>query len=202
MIIKVCGIVNFANFQAISELDIDMIGLNFYKPSKRYLAAPFHARTNPVEKVGVFVDLTPEGIQDKVRTYDLSYAQLHGDQDEYVCDEVASFIPVIKVFRVDRAFDFRKTAGYERCSYFLFDTKTDSFGGSGKKFEWQTLSEYKGEIPFLLSGGIGPADCKELMELEHPAFRGVDINSRFETQPGIKDVAMVKQFVDEIRKKS
>lgn len=111
-------------------------------------------------------------------------------------------IQIIKVFSVDNTFDFSKTKKYESvCDYFLFDTKGKERGGNGIAFNWELLNKYHGKKLFFLSGGIGPEDgTSEIKKINHPKLYGVDINSRFESEPGLKDVEAVEKFVNEIRK--
>ena len=198
MIIKVCGIKESRNYQDISQLRLDMIGVNFYEPSARFIGKTLLEPKNQ-PRAGVFVRASIEEILAAKEIHQLDYAQLHGDESAVFCSQVALHIPVIKVFRVDDSFDWGNIPLYKDCEYFLFDTKTAAFGGSGRQFDWDVLNEYQGAIPFLLSGGIGPKDVTQILEVNHPQFRGVDINSKFETAPGIKDVEMVRTFISELR---
>jgi phosphoribosylanthranilate isomerase len=201
LIIKVCGINEMVNHEAITTLPIDMIGLNFYAPSKRYLTMSFIPNRD-IDYVGVFVKSDKEYIHQMTRRFNLKYAQLHGDETPDFCASVGQVLPVIKAFRVDETFDFSETEAFESCEYFLFDTKTADFGGSGKKFDWSKLQNYRGNVPFLLSGGIGPEDAAALLAIRHPMFKGIDINSRFELSPGIKDVEQVFQFLQQLNYES
>jgi len=116
------------------------------------------------------------------------------------CEAVSEFAHVIKVFRVGEDFDFEQTEAFEECSLlFLFDTYTEDFGGSGRKFNWKLLDAYTGDTPFLLSGGIGPKDAKRLLKIEHEQFVGIDINSGFEMSPGVKDLELIEGFLEKIR---
>ena len=203
MIIKVCGIKTEDNIRHLSESRIDMVGLNFYAPSVRYIKEDsdpslFDSFNPTVKRVGVFVNETREFIQEKVNSYGLDYAQLHGDEDADFCKSISQILPIIKVFRIDEDFVFSSTERYSMASFFLFDTRTKHYGGSGLKFNWKQLEEYKGKIPFLLSGGIGPQDYKELQMLDHPKFAGIDINSKFEKAPGIKDVEVINDFISRL----
>jgi len=206
MIIKVCGISEIENTKQIAALDVDMVGFNFYKPSSRYISvqqAKILASSigSSIKKVGVFVNESLEQVQSIYRLVNLDYAQLHGDESLNYCDELSKTCKIIKVFRVDEGFDLSVVYPYETCaSYFLFDTKTKSFGGSGKEFNWDILHEYKGATPFLLSGGIGPESAEAVDKWHHDAYIGVDINSKFELQPALKNVAEVKQFSRTIKK--
>jgi len=204
MIIKVCGIKTKENIAFLSKADIDMVGLNFYKPSVRYISADiqtsnFDKFDSSVKKVGVFVNESIKVIQEKIREFELDYVQLHGDEDLEFCDRMAEFIPVIKVFRVDENFDFKSIDKFTSAAYFLFDTQTKHYGGSGKKFDWNKLNRYEGSIPFVLSGGIAPDDQKLILDISHPQFAGIDINSKFESAPGIKDQSLILPFIQSIR---
>ncbi|MEM7037774.1 MAG: tryptophan synthase subunit beta, partial [Bacteroidota bacterium] len=140
-------------------------------------------------------------ILEKTELYGLDYVQLHGDESPGFCAAVDGFVPVIKAFRVGEGFDFEALGKYEAaCSYFLFDTKGKNYGGNGTKFDWDLLNGYAGSTPFLLSGGIGPEDAEIVRAFEHPRMAGVDLNSGFEMEPGLKDIAKVKEFREMIGK--
>lgn len=199
MIIKVCGIKEKENHKAISAFDIEMIGLNFYRPSKRYLKNVTLPIMHGQKRVGVFVNEPIDSLRTMVELHQLDFAQLHGDEDEDYCSQIQSFIPIIKVFRVDQNFDWRTTNGFEFADYLLFDTMVSSYGGSGLKFDWSVLDNYKGATPFFLSGGLGPNDWQAIKAIDHPLFIGIDINSKFEISPGLKDVDLVNEFIERIR---
>lgn len=205
MIIKVCGIKTEENIRSISEIDIDMIGLNFYEPSKRYVDKSvipqwYDMLPEKISRVGVFVNMDEDDLLDFVDEYRLDYAQLHGNESIEYVKEIHKSIPVIKVFRVGKEFDIRSTADFSFVDYILFDTDNKSFGGSGQQFDWEILSDYPLDIPFLISGGIGPLDAIKIKKINHPNFGGIDINSKFESMPGIKDMKLVSQFVQDISK--
>lgn len=198
MLVKVCGIKTKDNFKAISKLPISMIGLNFYKPSPRYVNTDVLDNSilnTTIKKVGVFVNEKASVIKRIALDYKLNYLQLHGNESVEYCKELANILPVIKVFSVNSNFDFNTTKGFEMADYFLFDTKVDSFGGSGKKFDWAILKNYKGTIPFLLAGGISPLDYDAISNINHSQFKGIDINSKFEIAPGIKNSTQIKNFL-------
>ena len=126
----------------------------------------------------------------------MDYIQFHGNEDVGFCQQASGNFKIIKAFRVDEKFDFEQTKHYEDfCKYFLFDTNTKSYGGSGKKFNWDILHKYNGNIPFILSGGIQPEDYQIIKEVNHPGFAGIDLNSGFELSPGIKDIKKLKPFL-------
>lgn len=203
MVVKVCGIKTKENVELISKLNIDMIGLNFYPPSVRYIdsdvpADHFDILPKEIKKVGVFVNESLENIESLASKFRLDYIQLHGDEDVEFCKSVSKEYKIIKVFRVDDQTDFTKISEYSFAHYYLFDTATKHFGGSGKKFDWSKLDEYKGSTPFLLSGGIGPEDGNTISAYIHPQYQGIDINSKFESTPGIKDSQLIIPFIGQL----
>ena len=201
MIVKVCGITRKEQFSELDELGVDMIGLNFYKPSQRYLRDVIKKeKLGNSEVVGVFVNPAVEEIREKSQQYALDLIQLHGDETADFVEKLAGDYRIIKAFGVDEGFDFSKLEPFEPyADYFLFDTKTTLYGGSGRKFNWQQLKEYRGDVPFLLSGGIRPEDVADIAEIDHQMFAGVDINSGFERSPGDKNIELVKRFLTELK---
>lgn len=203
MIIKVCGLRDKKNIEDICSLDIQMLGLNFYKPSSRYV--PLYEEDtisqipDSIAKVGVFVKEDLDTLKEKVESFGLDYIQLHGDESPAYCESASEIAKVIKVFRVDEDFQFSEISKYEGLvEYFLFDTKTKQFGGSGKQFSWEKLDEYKGTTPFLLSGGIGPNDHEAINQISHKVFVGIDINSQFEVAPVIKSKSQIDTFIQKL----
>jgi phosphoribosylanthranilate isomerase len=201
MQIKVCGMKDAQNIKDLVQLPIDWMGLIFYEKSPRY-AGDLDANVldivpPSIQKVGVFVNASIENILDRIRQYDLQAVQLHGDESPAFCRELKKHnIQVIKTFSIEEADDLAQCIFYENtCDYFLFDTKTPQYGGSGKKFDWQFLFFHKGEIPFFLSGGIGLEDAKTIQQLNFPQLHAVDLNSRFEIMPGLKDIDKIKKFL-------
>jgi phosphoribosylanthranilate isomerase len=157
-----------------------------------------------IKRVGVFVDEMPQTIVAYVYNYALDYIQLHGSELPVVIEnlrhtlvpDIVKDIKFIKAFGISTAADLEQTKAYEGVAdLFLFDYKTPEKGGSGKHFDWSVLDAYQGKTPFLLSGGIGPEDAEEIRNLHHPMFAGVDVNSRFETEPAMKDVEKLRMFV-------
>jgi phosphoribosylanthranilate isomerase len=201
MIVKVCGLKERENLESILRCQPDMVGFNFYPLSKRYVSKPWPGLSEEITKVGVFVNSSMSDILEKKETFQLDYAQLHGDETPETAWSVQQLMPVIKVFRIHPEFDFSIMESYAFCSYFLFDTYTDAYGGSGAKFDWQILNQQEIPVSFLLSGGIGPDDLHSIKSVNHPQFAGVDINSRFETLPGIKDVPKVCSFIQNLKQK-
>ncbi len=180
-----------------------MIGLNFYPPSSRYIPRydelAIQQIAQDISKVGVFVKEGLKTLQDITQQYGLDYVQLHGDESVDYCRAASQFAKVIKVFRVDDEFSFSDIKPYETSvDYFLFDTKTTDYGGSGRQFSWDMLQQYQGTKPFLLSGGIGPDDAATIKSIDHPSFAGIDINSRFELAPAIKSYDMIATFINQL----
>ncbi len=198
-IVKVCGINRQNNLNQICRLSVDMIGLNFYLGSKRFINnISINIKPN-IKRVGVFVNPSIGELQQYVYDCNLDYLQLHGNESIEFCEEAMKIKPIIKAFGIDKDFDFIDTLPYSFSEYFLFDTKSIFHGGTGKKFDWHKLLEYEGEVPFLLAGGIGPEDADRLQKINHPQFIGVDINSKFEIEPGLKNVKLVDSFITQFK---
>ncbi|MFZ1259920.1 MAG: phosphoribosylanthranilate isomerase, partial [Chitinophagaceae bacterium] len=200
MNIKVCGITEMKQLQQLDGLDIDFAGLIFYKESPRYIGekiskSELKKADFDLKKVGVFVNPEMIDVLDAIDDYGLDAVQLHGDESPEMCDDLSSEVEVIKAFRVTDGLDIDKmVAPYDAvCDYYLFDTGglKESFGGTGKQFDWTILTKAKIEKPFFLSGGIRPEDAVKVKGFKHPDFFGVDINSQFEKEPGVKDMGKV-----------
>lgn len=204
MLIKVCGMREAENILQVEALGIDWMGFIFYPRSPRFVGETFIEATSeqPVRRVGVFVNASPEEMIETARKYKLDYLQLHGNESADDCYALQKRgFALIKAFSIATEEDLEKTADYEgRVDYFLFDTKCSGYGGSGKQFDWSVLAAYQGSTPFLLSGGIRPESLEALRHFHHPLLAGLDLNSGFETEPGLKDVAKLKGFVGEARK--
>ena len=207
------------NIRDISALGVDMIGLIFYPPSPRYVQqfssgagiipdyAPDMGKT-PL-RVGVFVDDMPQNIVTRVYNYKLDYIQLHGNELRETLEnlratidpDIKPKIKIIKAISVSSAEDIKKYKEYVGAAdLFLFDTKCKTVGGSGELFDWQVLQAYDGDVPFLLSGGIGPDDAERIKNFHHPKCIGIDLNSKFEIEPALKDVEKLKQFLVKVKK--
>jgi len=203
MKVKVCGITNPRNLLQLSMLKVDMIGYNFYPESKRYVGEnmllSLIALPTSIKKVGVFVNASIEFIKEQQETYKLDYLQLHGDESQEMMTAIREIALVIKVFRITPDFDFENTKAYSSADLFLFDTYTKDFGGSGQRFDWEKLDDYEGDTPFLLAGGIGPDDVSAILKINHPDLYGVDINSGFESAPGIKEAKKINTFIKELK---
>jgi len=194
------------NISGVVAASPDFIGFIFYPKSKRFIGFDPSSEVlanipDPVKKVGVFVDETPEKVLETYRNWKLDVVQLHGHETPDYCRQIQnSGIKVFKAFSVDESFDFAAMEAYSGvCDYFLFDTKGQLPGGTGQKFNWQLLENYTGNVPFLLSGGIGSDDLEAVLSFSHPQLFGIDINSGFETSPGMKDIERVRVFISELR---
>ena len=199
MIVKVCGMRDAENIRQLEALGIDWMGMIFWSKSKRYVSTPPAYLPQHVRKVGVFVDASLDAIRQYVEDYQLDIIQLHGQESPETLKALKP-MTIIKAFNIATPEDLQKTVAYEGLAdYFLFDTKGKSVGGNGEKFDWSVLDSYQGETPFLLSGGIGSEDAQDIKSFHHPKCIGIDLNSRFETEPGLKDITKLKQFLEAIR---
>lgn len=206
MQIKVCGITRITDLNSLVENGVDYAGFIFYERSPRFAGNKIDARsvreTTNIKKVGVFVNAPVEQILRTVADYGLDMVQLHGDESPAFAAAVREHVPVIKAFRIgeDMEWEATLTPYLEVTDYFLFDTAApNSYGGTGKRFNWQLLADYPFKHPFLLSGGITPDQADEILTLELPAMSAVDVNSKFEDSPGIKNIPLVVHFVKQIQ---
>jgi phosphoribosylanthranilate isomerase len=215
--VKVCGLRAPENIREIATLPVDMIGFIFHPGSPRAVGEDERlprwlentALPGRIARVGVFVNAEIESLLNYVHDYALDYIQLHGNESVAYCAELVNIwtytgvrrARIVKAFQVGTDFDFTSCSPFERyCDYFLFDTQTPGFGGSGKAFDWELLQGYRGNVPFLLSGGIGPGSVDALKAFAHPRWVGVDLNSRFETVPGVKDASLLEAFLHALGK--
>ena len=195
------------NLLEVSRFQPDFLGFIFYNKSPRYVGnldpTILDKLPKSIKKVGVFVNESLGTILTAIHNYNLDAVQLHGADNRELCRVLKedAKVMVIKVFPVSSADNLKVTKSYEAVSdYFLFDTQTELHGGSGQKFNWQILHEYKGETPVFLSGGIAPDDIKAIRKLMHPKMIGIDLNSRFENKPAVKNVELLREFIDELKK--
>lgn len=193
---------NPANRLALEVLPIDIFGFIFYPPSPRFVSPADLSNLRkltdtPKSKAGVFVDAQADQILEIIRIAGLTHVQLHGSEPPGFCEMIKKTgVTVIKAFRVDQYFDFGITKPYlGMVDFFLFDTRSEKPGGTGKKFNWQLLEKYDLNVPFFLSGGIGLADAESIKKLDHPMLSGIDLNSGFEDGPGLKNFEKLKQFL-------
>ncbi len=190
-----------ANLQEIASLGPAYLGFIFYSKSKRYMAdtlSPEQVQALPPEirRVGVFVNAGTDYILEQAALFGLQLIQLHGDESPEQCAELqGKGLILVKAFGIDDSFDFQQLKAYEPfVDYYLFDTKGPAYGGNGTLFNWAILEKYDRHKPFFLSGGIGLEEVKELRKLKGMPIHALDVNSRFELEPGLKDVPSVRRL--------
>lgn len=206
------------NIRQVAELGVDWIGMIFWAKSPRNVTMiPTCAGIIPdrgsdigdfkAKRVGVFVDEMAQNVVTRVVNFKLDMVQFHGHETPTLIrnlrrtldPDIRPGIKFIKAISVGNGDDITLYKTYDDCvDYFLFDTQCKSVGGSGEQFDWSLLEAYDGEKPFLLSGGIGPDDVERVRAFHHPKCIGIDLNSRFETEPGMKDVSKLKQFLEQL----
>ncbi len=202
--IKVCGMKFADNRKQVEKLGIDFLGYIFHEPSKRFIGdnPELELFNSKAKKVGVFVNENVFEILALAKNLGFEYVQLHGNENLKTCQILkGQGLKIIKAFSVNEKFKFSNTKQFAKVAdYFLFDTKTEIPGGSGKKFNWQILEKYNGHTPFFLSGGISLEDAISIKEINHQKFTGVDLNSGFEDEPGLKNIEKLKLFISELKK--
>lgn len=212
MMIKVCGMRDIENINQLQELDIDFMGIIRYPKSKRFVddsqKENIAQQTMNKGTVGVYVNESLENILQDFIPLQLDVVQLHGDEDSAFAKALLELdIKIFKAFQITETFDFENLKEWEQLAdqykgklFFLFDTATPNYGGSGKKFNWELLDSYNGSIPFLLSGGISKDDATAIKNIEHEMFLGIDLNSKFELEAGLKNITDIKIFIEKLRK--
>lgn len=202
MIVKVCGMREAENITSVASLGIDMMGFIFYEKSARYVGEAAPSSPDGLSRVGVFVNSSFDHIMQQVATSSLDVVQLHGSESAKLCQELKEQgIKVIKALSISNSEDIELSEKYhDRVDYLLFDTKCSGHGGSGKRFDWSLLDHYQGTTPFLLSGGIDKTMAREIRSITHSALVGVDLNSRFEVSPAIKDIERLREFITELKR--
>jgi phosphoribosylanthranilate isomerase len=210
MRVKVCGITIPSQLEVLDEMGVDLAGFIFYPKSPRYMVEKIPADylrkfKGKIAKVGVFVNMPYEELMRTVEDYRLDMVQLHGDEIPRYCEQVANYITVIKAFRLsdNDPIDWMAKPYEEACDMYMFDTLGAGYGGTGKKFDWSMLKNSRIDKLFFLSGGIEPSDGERLKsfvkeDIAKKIF-AVDINSKFETSPGVKDLEKVREFVENLK---
>lgn len=208
--LKVCGMKYPENTLAVATLHPDYMGFIFYDKSPRYFKGEIPDLPAEIRKTGVFVHSSVVEITAKVNQYHLQAVQLHGGEPAEFCRELRDALPgmeIIKVFSVKDEFDFRQLLPFENTAdYFLFDTKGKQPGGNGYAFDWRLLKDYPSGKPYFLSGGIGLEEADKVLDfLNNPEYQkvsslcyAIDVNSRFETEPGFKNTEKLKEFKSKI----
>jgi len=200
MKLKICGMKYADNIREVAKLSPDFMGFIFYSKSKRFVGNDFIMPeiSSSIKKVGVFVNDSAENILEEVNKHKLDFVQLHGDERAEFCKDLCMSVKIIKAFSVDESFDFSFPNAYKNyCEYFLFDTKTNEYGGSGKTFNRNILMNYKSSKPYFLSGGI---DINEILtpNTQYPIPFAIDVNSKFEIESGLKDINKIKLLKNDL----
>ena len=197
--IKICGMKFPENILEVGVLLPDFIGFIFWEKSSRFFDGEMPRLPKSIKKVGVFVNESLEIVVTKIKKYKLDCIQLHGEESVEFCQNLKETpIEIIKVFSIKDNFNFEVLKEFESvCDYFLFDTKGELPGGNGTTFDWNLLKKYPSNKPFFLSGGIGIEEIKLLKIINLPVY-GIDVNSKFETEPGLKNIKLLKSFQSQI----
>ena len=202
--LKVCGMRDETNLQELFRLDPDYIGMIFYSKSARFFSGDSISIPKEIQKVGVFVNESIPEIIQKVKQHDLKVVQIHGDESAEFCKDLKDIVPELKiwkVFSVGEDFDMGELLNYHCVDAIVFDTKGENYGGNGTKFNWGILENYTLNQDIVLSGGITIEDLPKIIEMKQrvPQIRIIDINSRFEIEPGIKNIKLVKEFSQKLK---
>jgi len=202
LLIKVCGMKEPDNILQLLELPIQYMGHIFYQKSARYVGdlANLDISKN-IKKTGVFVNSSIAEILESVNRLSLKAVQLHGDETAEMASALKSEgLEVIKAFGIDEEFDWNQLESFvDHVDFFLFDSKSPAYGGTGKAFNWQKLKEYPFEKPYFLSGGLSLDNLEEAINFEDKRLVGLDLNSKFEIEPGLKDIEKLKLALKIIR---
>ena len=205
-LVKVCGMRDADNIREVEALGIDYMGFIFWPKSSRYVSEMPTYLPTKCKRVGVFVDASIGDVMTIAEQYQLDLIQLHGQESSSYITQLRphlsllnSKISIIKALNIATTADLANAKQYEGIvDYLLFDTKGKSVGGNGEKFDWSVLSAYTGNTPFLLSGGIGPDDAERVKAFNHPKCIGIDLNSKFELSPALKDINKLQEFIKEL----
>ena len=206
MKIKICGLKHKTNLFDVVEAGVDYVGMIFYEKSPRFVLDSLYPEDvwflpDEVEKIGVFVNASFDEIKKYAKLYQLNLIQLHGNETPEVCKQLQNLgYGVIKAFGVDESFDFNRLKPYHTSvDFFLFDTKTSDHGGSGITFDWNILTNYTLDIPIFIGGGVGLENLNELLNFNFPFLYSVDMNSKLEIEPGLKDISKVQKAVELVK---
>lgn len=210
--VKVCGMTSLDQLHQLGDMGVEFAGMIFYHKSPRFVMR--HLKGHEVKKarlkvfkIGVFVNSSYEEVMNHVDNYGLDMVQLHGDERPYFCERISNYISVIKAFRIsdDDNIEWKIKDYYADSDMFLFDTDGKGYGGTGKKFDWKLLAGLNINKSFLLSGGIQPGDEQSILKLMNdPVAKNlfsIDINSRFEVSPGLKNMEAVETFINNLHNK-
>ncbi|RYU95974.1 phosphoribosylanthranilate isomerase [Emticicia agri] len=207
MKLKVCGMRDAENIKALAELKPDFIGFIFYDKSPRFAGNQLDVEVvqsipREIRKVGVFVNATVDYILQSVKKYNLQYVQLHGNETPDFCKSLRlKGVNIIKAFRLDESFIFSQLNNYKpHVDFFLFDAKGDGYGGNGVTFDWNILKKYDNQKPYFLAGGISLENLDELSTIT-PKPYAFDVNSKFELEPGVKDIEKIAELIAKMRER-
>lgn len=201
MIIKVCGMRDSANIKEVDEIEeVTWMGFIFFPRSSRDVESLPEYLPQHTKRVGVFVNADTDTLLQRISDFGLDFVQLHGHETPEYCKELLQQtngkVKIIKMIQIETLEDLNIVSDYKGiANYLLFETKTKDYGGSGRQFDWEILRHYRGSIPFLITGGIGKDDAERLKSFQHPMFAGIDLNSKFEISPALKDVEAIKTFI-------
>ena len=204
--IKICGMRDKENIAQLIKLPIDYIGFIFYTGSLRYAGTKIDPSVlnlipSTIQKVGVFVNSSIEEVLNIANENQIEIIQLHGNETPEYCDKLSEKgFTIIKTITANIENFQNKLTDYRFCcNYYLFDTPTIKYGGSGQKFDWKILSHQKFYLPFFLSGGISSDDINNIKNLNIPGIHAIDLNSKFEIEPGLKNIELIKDFMEKVK---
>lgn len=189
------------NISAVAALEISLLGFIFHPCSPRYVSGTLPPTPDRIGRVGVFVNASFDTIVHLAQRHELNHLQLHGEESPELCLKLkeAGYI-VIKAFQIEDFESFMRCREYEQAvDMLLFDTASGSYGGSGRRFDWSLLNTYTGKRPYILSGGISVSDTSDILQITDSRFWGIDLNSRFEHAPAIKDIKLLEQFINQLK---
>ena len=203
-IIKVCGMREAKNIREVEASGVDWMGFIFWPKSSRYVSEVPSYLPTKCKRVGVFVDASIGDVMSQTEAFGLDLIQLHGQESPSYITQLRPHLPaqiqIIKALNIATTSDLEAAKRYEGVvDYLLFDTKGKCVGGNGEKFDWSVLDDYAGSTLFLLSGGIGPDDAERVKAFHHPKCIGIDLNSKFELSPALKDATKLQSFLSSLK---